>query len=201
MDLLTDGRFPFAPIGLVHIANRIEQRRPIGVGERLALRARPTPAEPHPRGRAFSIVTEARAGDEVVWKETSTMLRRGGGKPSKGGQTGSAFAPPPNGGSAAYWALDGDLGRRYAAVSGDRNPIHLSGPTAKAFGFPRAIAHGMWTKARCVAALEPQGAFTVDVEFRRPILLPGAVTFAAGEKAFSVRDAEDGTPHLEGTVA
>jgi len=200
MELLTDGRFPFAPIGLVHIANRIEQRRAIGVGERLALRAHPTPAKPHPRGRAFSIVTEVRAGDELVWEEKSTMLRRGSGKPSKGGQTGPPFATPPNGGSAAYWALEGDLGRRYAGVSGDRNPIHLSGPTAKAFGFPRAIAHGMWTKARCVAALEPPGAFTVDVEFRRPILLPGQVTFAAGEEAFSVRDAEDGTPHLEGTV-
>ena len=94
-----------------------------------------------------------------------------------------------------------DLGRRYAAVSGDRNPIHLSAPTAKAFGFPRAIAHGMWTKAHGVAALDLPGAFTVDVEFRRPILLPGRVTFAAGEAGFSVRDADDGTPHLEGTVA
>ena len=197
MELLTDGRFPFAPMGLVHIANRIEQRRPIDVGERLTLRAYPTPAEPHPRGRAFSIVTEARAGDELVWEERSTMLRRGGGE---GGGRGAERSEDPRPGGEE-WSLDGDLGRRYAAVSGDRNPIHLSAPTAKAFGFPRAIAHGMWTKARCVAALEPQGAFTVDVEFRRPILLPGQVTFAAAEKAFSVRDAEDGTPHLEGTVA
>lgn len=101
MELMTDGRFPFAPIGLVHIANRIEQHRPVGMGELLTLRAHPTPAEQHPRGRAFSIVTEARAGDELVWEERSTMLRRGGGKPSKGGQTDPPFATPPNGGSAA----------------------------------------------------------------------------------------------------
>ena len=52
------------------------------------------------------------------------------------------------------WRLPGDLGRRYAAVSGDRNPIHLYPLTAKALGFPRQIAHGMWSLARCVAALE-----------------------------------------------
>ncbi len=196
MELLTDGRFPFAPMGLVHIANRIEQHRPIRVGERLTLRAHPTSAEPHPRGLAFSIVTEARAGDELVWEERSTMLRRGGGEGGARGTKRSDGSSP----AGEEWALGGDLGRRYAGVSGDRNPIHLSAPTAKAFGFPRAIAHGMWTKARCVAGLNVPGAFTVDVEFRRPILLPGRVTFTAGEKAFSVRDAEDGTPHLEGTL-
>jgi hypothetical protein len=196
MDLMTDGRFPFAPIGLVHIANRIEQRRPIDVGEPLTLRAHPTPAEPHPRGRTFSILTEARVGDELVWEERSTMLRRGGGE---GGSRGAGpSTEPPAGGEE--WRLDSDLGRRYAGVSGDRNPIHLSAPTAKAFGFPRAIAHGMWTKARCIAALDLPGAFAIDVEFRRPILLPGRVTFAADGHGFEVRDAEDGTPHLEGTV-
>ena len=56
---------------------------------------------------------------------------------------------PPGG---VEWRLPGDLGRRYAAVSGDRNPIHLYALTAKAFGFPRQIAHGMWSKARCLAA-------------------------------------------------
>ena len=51
--------------------------------------------------------------------------------------------------------------------------------TAKAFGFPRAIAHGMWSKARCLAALEGQlpDAFTTEVAFKRPILLPAKVEF------------------------
>jgi hypothetical protein len=52
-----------------------------------------------------------------------------------------------------HWRLAGNLGRRYGAVSGDRNPIHLYPVTAKAFGFPTNIAHGMWTKARSLAAL------------------------------------------------
>ena len=81
---------------------------------------------------------------------------------------------PPGG---VEWRLPGDLGRRYAAVSGDHNPIHLYPLTAKAFGFPRQIAHGMWSMARCVAALENRLPDTVrvDVAFKKPILLPGTV--------------------------
>ncbi|HSR94632.1 MAG TPA: MaoC/PaaZ C-terminal domain-containing protein, partial [Solirubrobacterales bacterium] len=99
-----------------------------------------------------------------------------------------------------------DLGRRYAAVSGDRNPIHMHAWTAKPLGFPRAIAHGMWTKARCLAALESRlpDAFTVDVRFRKPIPLPARVEFASSadgeEIAFEVRDAKRQTPHLDGRV-
>ena len=39
-------------------------------------------------------------------------------------------------------------------MSGDHNPIHLYPLTAKALGFRRQIAHGMWSLARCVAAVE-----------------------------------------------
>jgi hypothetical protein len=64
----------------------------------------------------------------------------------------------------------------------------------------------MWTKARSLAALERElpGAFTVEVAFRKPILLPGRVAFGSdpAEKAirFGVHDARTGTAHLEGTV-
>jgi acyl dehydratase len=109
-------------------------------------------------------------------------------------------------GASAEWKLGGDLGRRYAAVSGDRNPIHMHALTAKPLGFAGAIAHGMWTKARCLAALDSRlpDAFTVDVRFRKPILLPARVEFASAtegdEIAFAVRDAKRQTAHLDGRV-
>jgi acyl dehydratase len=107
----------------------------------------------------------------------------------------------------ATWRLPGDLGRRYGSVSGDLNPIHIHPLTARLFGFRSAIAHGMWTKARCLAALESRlpGAFTVEVTFRKPILLPAGVEFAQAPAdarvAFAVRDAARGTPHLTGELA
>jgi acyl dehydratase len=200
--LMTDGRFPFPAIGLVHVANTITQHRPIGVTEALTLTVRAQDLQPHPKGRTFAIATRARSGGELVWEATSTMLRRGGGTGEKPKEKAGRELEP-----SATWRLPGDLGRRYAAVSGDRNPIHLHDLTAKAFGFDRAIAHGMWTAARCLAALDARlpDALTAEVEFRRPILLPATVAFAAGPAArkatrFSVRDARTGTPHLEGTV-
>ncbi|HTW42822.1 MAG TPA: MaoC/PaaZ C-terminal domain-containing protein [Solirubrobacteraceae bacterium] len=218
--LMADPSFPFAAVGLVHVANEIAQLRPLGLGERLDLRVHATPLQEHPRGRVFSLVSEARIGDELVWRELSTMLRRGGGGGGAGGGGGGGGgkAPAeelatPSAPFAAEWQLPGDLGRRYAAVSGDRNPIHLHPLSARALGFPRAIAHGMWTKARCLAALQQDeaargtlaGAFSVQVRFRRPILLPARVGFASaadGEGAFrfGVRDAASDTDHLDGRL-
>jgi hypothetical protein len=214
MAVMADGGFPFGAVGLVHLENRIAQRRPIGVGEDLSLAVRPTALQAHPKGRTFSLITEARAGEELVWESESTMLRRQSGgseevtRKSYGDRTPDSGATPPavEPEPSAEWKLGGDLGRRYAAVSGDRNPIHMHSLTAKPLGFPAAIAHGMWTKARCLAALGPRlpDAFTAEVAFRRPILLPGTVEFGSrteGERTdFFVRDAKKHTPHLEGSV-
>jgi acyl dehydratase len=202
--LMTSGRFPFPAIGLVHISNRIVQHRPIEVGERLSLRVWAGPIEPHPRGRQFSIHSEARVADEVVWAESSTNLKRG-----RGSEDAPKAEDPPSSEelpATATWRLKGDLGRRYGSVSGDLNPIHVHPLTARLFGFPSAIAHGMWTKARSLAALGPElpSAFTVTVAFKRPILLPATVQFAEARTAaglqFGVRDAKRGTPHLDGLV-
>lgn len=207
--LMTDASFPFGAIGLVHIANTIVQHRPIGAAEALSLRVWVGAVEPHPRGRQFAIHSEARVDQELVWEEISTNLKRGAGSGS--GSEGSA----PRASEApliealpatATWKLKGDLGRRYASVSGDFNPIHVHSLTARLFGFPSAIAHGMWTKARCLAALGPElpSRFTVQVSFKRPILLPATVRFAERSHgqtiAFSVRDGERDTPHLDGSV-
>ena len=205
MAVMADGGFPFGAVGLVHIENRIEQRRRIGLGEEMAIRVRPTGLQPHPKGRTFSLLTEVTVGDQVAWESVSTMLRRGGGSKETSGD--KAFAAlPADAPASAEWKLGGDLGRRYAAVSGDRNPIHMHSLTAKPLGFAGAIAHGMWTKARCLAALESRlpDAFAADVRFRKPILLPARVEFASAadgeEIAFAVRDAKRQTPYLDGRV-
>ena len=203
MALMTDPSFPFAPVGTVHLANRITLKRPLDAGERLDLLVRAREGEPHPKGRLVEMVTEAHAGGEVAWEGLSTFLRRGGGS----GETAKKRRKPPEPPRGAVWRLPGDTGRRYADVSGDRNPIHLHDLTAKAFGFKRAIAHGMWTKARCLAALEGRlpDAYTVEVSFEKPILLPARVAFgslrASAKKIdFAVRDERTGAPHLTGTI-
>lgn len=205
MAVLADGRFPFGAVGLVHVENRIVQHRRIGLGEELKLCVRPTALQPHPRGKTFGLLTEAWSGRQKAWESVSTMLHRGGEKPA-GPKGAKDSEEEPDLTVSAEWRLGGDLGRRYASVSGDRNPIHMHSLTAKPLGFPGAIAHGMWTKARCLAALESRlpDAFATEVRFRKPILLPARVEFLsddAGEEIhFAVRDAKRQTPHLDGRV-
>lgn len=214
--LIAEEDFPFGAIGLVHIANSITQHRPIKIGEPLEIRVSATPLTPHPKGLQFGFISEVRVAEELVWESLSTTLRRGPNGdegPKEAADTAPAddmreafdatdFGVLP---AAAEWRLDSGLGRRYGAVSGDRNPIHMSEWTAKPLGFPKAIAHGMWTKARCLAALEGDlpDALGVEVRFKRPILLPGRVSFASAPQAdgrtlFAVRDARSATPHLDG---
>lgn len=208
MAVMSDGSFPFGAVGLVHVENKISQKRPIGINEEMTIRVRPTKLQPHPKGKTFSLETEVLVDGEVVWESTSTMLRRGSsngdGKAKKGGKSFESL--PADAPASSEWKLDGGLGRRYAGVSGDRNPIHMHSLTAKPLGFPGAIAHGMWSKARALAQLENRlpDSFETEVRFRKPILLPARVEFASQEEGeeilFAVRNAKKGTPHLDGVV-
>ena len=200
MDLLTDPGFPFAPIGTLHLANSITSARPVHPGEPVSVGVRASTTRPHPKGTVVDFLSEVHVGQELVWESTSTYLRRGRGDEAAPGGLSFDRTPP----ATTEWRLPGDLGRRYGAVSGDRNPIHLYPLTAKALGFPRQIAHGMWSLARCVAALENRlpDAVTVEVAFKKPILLPGTVGFGheatPDGQVFALTSPKDGAPHLVG---
>lgn len=205
--LMSEPGFPFALPGLVHVANRIEHRRPVMLDERPTVRVRMSDLQPHPSGQRFDVVTEATVDGEEVWREVSTYLHKGDG--SEDGERVVVDAPD-RAPEAAIWHVPREVGRRYAAVSGDPNPIHLHQIPAKLFGFPSNIAHGMWTKARALAALEGRlpDAFEVTTTFDKPLILPRDVAFTAVRRdegwAIAVHDAkrdEGGTPQLAGEIA
>jgi acyl dehydratase len=201
MRLMSAAGFPFPVVGLVHVANRITVRRPLRADEPMDLAVRVADLRPHHRGRQFDVVASAIVGGEQVWTDVSTYLSKGG---STEDRPESRPDPSPRGDRpAAQWRLTPRVGTDYAAASGDRNPIHTSRIGARLFGFPRPIAHGMWSKARCLAALEGRlpDAYTVDVAFKAPILLPGRVAFAAERTADGWEFTLIGRrPHLVGEV-
>ena len=206
VELMADRSFPFPLPGLVHVANRIEVHRPVTVADGLELRVRATDLRPHRKGRQFDLRTEALIDGEVVWSGISTYLKRGGGSSEDAPDNEPLLVPPTPDEASATWRVGPDTGRRYGAVSGDRNPIHLHPLPARLFGFTQPIAHGMWAKARCLAALEDRLPDVRDVEvaFKKPLPLPSTVTFAATERdsgwAFAVHD-RNGATHLAGAAS
>lgn len=204
LSLMTERSFPFPLLGMVHIANRIERRRPVPADAAPALRVWAENLRPHRRGRQLDLVAEAALDGEVVWCEVSTYLRRGG---DGGGGPRERDGGEPAGTLAAVWPIPGDIGRRYAEVSGDRNPIHLHGLAARPFGFKGAIAHGMWMKARCLAAVENRlpAAYAAEVTFRAPLTIPGRARFVVARDGAGFRlalERADGErSHLTGSIS
>lgn len=206
MALMVEEDFPFPMLGLVHIANKITHYRPVSACEKINITCRFGDLTPHDKGQQFALLADVYVGNELVWSEETIYLCRQASAKSEAkpeGEKAKAVAPVFN----ALWTIGADIGRRYAAVSGDSNPIHLYNITAKLFGFPRAIAHGMWTKAKCLSMYEGHlpNAFVLDVQFKLPVLLPAKVGFQSVvnskvETHFAVFDAKSGKPHVAGTI-
>lgn len=177
--------FPLPLLGMVHTANHITQRRELRVGSTLGVRAWAEGLAAHRLGTQVNLVVEVGddAGDEPAWRGESTYLARGVRIPGLPEAAESPRDESPNPAPTAVWRLDASVGRRYAQVSGDVNPIHMSALSAKALGFPRAIAHGMYTASRALAEIGPRRgeAFTWTARFAAPVLLPGTVNVSIRE--------------------
>ncbi|MET7681240.1 MaoC/PaaZ C-terminal domain-containing protein [Streptomyces sp. NPDC005423] len=210
MRLMSDRAFPLPLLGLVHTSLTLTRHTALTATGTYELAVQVEGLAPHRRGTQATVATELRAADGVVWESRSTYLARhrtAGPRPEappgqreqreqrKPGEKPEGKPLPV----VAEWRLAGDVGRRYAAASGDRNPIHLHPLTARAFGFPRAIAHGMWTVARCLAAHGTPRSARVDVRFGAPVLLPGTVEYAAEGGRFALREGS-GRVHVDGVV-
>jgi acyl dehydratase len=202
--MLTDPAFPWPAPGLVHLANSVHLRKPLDAGDVLRVEVEFGTRLRHDKGQAFVLHSRLYRRGEAVWDGDSVYLKRGAVS------QGDPFAPLEIDRDAlvrqARWQLPSQLGRDYAKASGDYNPIHLTALSARAFGFPRAIAHGMWTLARAASALQPPkrlASAVISGEFRQPMLLPGEASLwtaspLATTRELEVRDVAGGKPHLRG---
>lgn len=205
MHYMTSSACPWPAMGTVHLANAITQHAPLAAGDAVRVELHAGELLAHEKGQVFTLVLRVlrEADGECAWQATQTLLRVGVRAP-----VGQPFEPEL--GSDGPLTRDGgfdapaDIGRLYAAVSGDYNPIHLWPLTAKLLGFRRAIAHGLWTQARALALLQPDGVpqqASLHTVFKRPLLLPAQATLwhagvSPDEQIFEVRDVAGQVSHL-----
>lgn len=205
--ILAHPEMPLPAAGMVHMRQSVAQVRPVQEGERVSVTCWVEGQRPARRGVEFDMHTALRdRGDQVIWRGTSTVLSKHG--PGDGLKRRPPEQPPMRVSRSTTWQVPESQGRRYAAVSGDWNPIHAHALTAKLFGFKRAIAHGMWTLARALGELDqdlPQHGVGITASFRRPVFLPSALIFESGERGeslgFELREARSGKVCLQGSVA
>ena len=197
---------PWPAAGMVHMVNRIEQHNPLFIGDDLRIELSTGDLFRHEKGQMFNIKFQVLRGGHLVWQATQSTLCRVVKQPV-GEQYRSVMHSETRLSRQASFSVPANIGRRYGKVSGDVNPIHLTTLTAKAFGFKRAIAHGMWTKARALSALLPEGITEramAEVEFKLPLYLPGTVSLWSNRSAqcakFELRDGQGEKPHLRGQL-
>jgi acyl dehydratase len=205
MDLLTGFDFPFPAVGAVHVENRITAHRPIAVTDSVSVKAHAENLREHRKGLLVDLVTHVSVGNELAWQQVATFLHQQRTslsdepkpEPPKQGKL-----PPPN----AILRITPSQIRRYAAIGGDRNPIHTSSIGAKLFGFPTVIAHGMFSGAAVLANIEGQLPDRVEyaIKFGKPVILPASAGLYVDKVSdgwdITLRNMAKGYPHLSATV-
>ena len=208
--MLASDAFPLNLLGVVHVRNSIVQKRPLRVDDTGELRVYIEPDAVTHRGQELRLQTDVQVGGDTIWSETSMLLCRMAKQPRASGPTRrDSELQPKEGLRSQEFTIPAATGRRYARVSGDFNPIHMADFLARMFGFRRAIAHGMWTLARCAAAIGSSAfaaACTMEVAFKLPISFPADVVLeswaAQGNIGFVLRDSRGARrAHLIGKVA
>ena len=205
MHYMTSSACPWPAMGTVHLANAITQHAPLAPGDEVRVELQTGELLTHEKGQVFTLQLRVlrEASGECVWEAAQTLLRMGLRAPV-GRPFEAELGPDLPLTRQTEFDAPADIGRRYAPVSGDFNPIHLWPLTAKLLGFRRAIAHGLWTQARALALLQSDGVLpqaSLQTVFKRPLLLPAQATLwqatlAPSEQLFEVRDAAGQVPHL-----
>eukprot|EP00199_Chlamydomonas_sp_CCMP681_P001866 CAMPEP_0119105290 /NCGR_PEP_ID=MMETSP1180-20130426/3294_1 /TAXON_ID=3052 ORGANISM="Chlamydomonas cf sp, Strain CCMP681" /NCGR_SAMPLE_ID=MMETSP1180 /ASSEMBLY_ACC=CAM_ASM_000741 /LENGTH=343 /DNA_ID=CAMNT_0007090301 /DNA_START=6 /DNA_END=1037 /DNA_ORIENTATION=- len=181
--------FPFNVLGSVLTGNKTVCYRAIGCLERLLYSVSINLEDTSRTAKGDTevpVVLTVYSGEdrEVVLLSTITVLVMNPNR-NKGAKA-DAIAPLP---APAWvpidtWRLGSDVGRRFASLNGDRNPIHMFAFASALFGFKRPIAHALYLTACAEASLISQGGVVpstpclLDAAFKRPTLLPATLQLA-----------------------
>lgn len=196
MELMAAADFPLPMMGLVHTENTFREISPVALGGQVNIDVRVASFRAHRSGTEVvlaSTVSAAESGATLVEEESVYLAKGVRLKDAEGFQEVQAQREAIESGRetirreqfktpfpTAQWQLPVNTGRRWAKVSGDWNPIHITAGSAKALGMPGAIAHGMYTASRALAesGIQPGQPFEFRISFGAPVVLPTTIYVA-----------------------
>ena len=210
LKIVTDSRFPTSLIGLVHTKNQISQYRPILNSEDIQIRCALTKTRHNDKGIEFDIETGVWASGELAWQSLSTNLAPHKANQRTNNKIRNKLSANTDGNNQLNWMLPKALGRQYAMLGGDFNPIHIHSSLARLMGFKGMLIHGMYNKARCIAELEKKGFDTrqtlqYECQFKTPAFLPSEVCLSWEKTEAGVelllKNSLNNKPHLSGLIS
>lgn len=175
MAILSHKEFPIPLAGMLHYRNHSIQHRPIKQDEKLDVEVALDEHRIVKQGFEFDYTIRIVSGGEVVWNSITTYLKQG--------RFGTEYTPSPRSEliqpekSAKRFVdhfIPKNIGKRYAKICSDYNPIHISKFMAKLMGFKRDIAHAMWATSLSIGkvGVDPKkGAVRIDLGFKAPLII------------------------------
>ena len=198
LEMAADPELAIDMLRLVHGEHAVRFHRLLLDGEQLEVKGTLEAVAVKPSGRIFTFGLEGTVDTDTVVSGTTSYFIRAANPPPRGPRKPAPELPP------VTWSLPqhvtDDQALRYAAASGDDNPIHTDPATAKAAGLPGCILHGLCTMAFAqrdlvahYAAGEPQRLKELAVRFAKPVFPGDTLTLDvwegdAGAVRFQTRD-------------
>lgn len=160
MALLMCRDWPLPIWRALQLRNRLVRSGAIKLDTPSDLIVRATGWRVHDKGIELDVLAQLMQGEDCPWQSITTFYYRGrfDGPASHGADDGAAMASPPIEPSLpplTQWTVAGDERLRWAALTGDYNPLHLVDIYARATGFSAASAHPQRIAAQCLGHLAP----------------------------------------------
>ena len=157
--------------GTIHLNNRLTLLEAVTIDEPFSLQVEikvPYKAE----GSLISEATVSFRQSEQLKAQCNSLYLIKRKKKNPKARTGNRDAINELSNAISQWDLGKNVGKQYAEVSDDHNPIHKSVFWARVAGFKRPIAQG-WFVASRIAAERKKPISAIEVEFSKPVFLPG----------------------------
>lgn len=173
--LLSHEAFPMSVFGGLHLHTETIQHRAMRLGESYNIHASIKRYRIVRQGFEFDIDTQVKQADKVVWESRNVYLL-----PGKYDFDENKLIQPKRQKTLEDTATLGQfniprlIGKRYAILTGDINPIHMNRLAAIALGQKQDIAHAMWalgTTLGKMQELETGEELYLSASFKGPLFI------------------------------